>query len=633
MAASSSSVSQHEIDKYLTHIEPKEETNEVIMSLESQYIQHEIYKTRYSKYDISTFTNIIKQNARHHVCTRSCQWRSLDPNQKFRIEGKEKKATGNVYVCEETCKVHYCGTIQYCLNYMPTSRFEAVVCNLTNIVLPAQAYDLAKSRDDKHTIMCAGEIVTTFTRADKSAISSSKYEKDLYGSNDSDEEKEEDDKKKTKLPLRTLTTNEKQQQQSENIQEEGEGENTSEVEEPPIKGKRGRKAGSGKSDTKRRRSKKKVDIGFYEFRQPVVRTTVDALADRLLLIAGNYEPHVQRVIAKYFNYPEDFLSQKVRERVDLMTAAGHAWKTHIMTDEQNDILIQRGETARAHWIHQLTCYYRSCSEKRIQPDFGHIVLSWISLVEPKLEGIRYGGSLNKLSNYIRPTVLESLLRMWEKYQTIPGFNNPENHHFTDFKSCCSGMLVFMETGYKIKVYSIPGHSRLYLQLGHLPPDDQAKAEKHKVTFISKHPYLILAKIELVRSSNYKREMSTAKRGGTRGAQRLLNASRGGMISSRGRDQVPLPSSIPAPITPTPAPPILIRNGHTLGALKKSNGHRAAVSKRSNPFSSIIPSLKHLQDLIRLIVTTVTSIDELKTFLSDQIVPNYLIGREDELKGI
>lgn len=619
MASSSSSVSQHEIEEYLTHIEPQKETTETIMSLESRYIQHEIYKTRYSKYDISTFIKIIKQEARHHTCTRSCKWRTLNPSQKFKIDGKEKRATGNVYVCEGTCKVHYCGSIQYCRDYMTTSRMEAVTCNLTDTVLPAQAYDLAKSRDDKHTITVAGEIVTTFNRADTSALSTSKYEKEIYGSSDSEEDR-------PKLPR--FGSDQKETSINDNSEERGK----KDTKEVPVKRKRGRKAGVGnKSDLKKRRGAKKiVDVGFYEFREPIVRTTVDALADRLLSIAGNYEPHVQRVISRYFDYSEDFLIQKVRERVDLMNAAGHAWKTHIMTDEQNDILIQRGEAAKANWIHQLTCYYRSCSERRMQPDFGHVVLSWISLVEPKLEGIRYGGSLNRLANYIRPTVLESLLRMWEKYQTIPGFNHPKNHHFTDFKACCSGMLVFMESGYKIKVYSIPGHSRLYLQLNHLPPADQANAEKHKVTFISKHPYLILAKIELVRSSNYKREMSTVKRGGTRGAQRVLNASRG---SGRGRGQIPLPSSIPLPIAPTSTPPILIRNNHNLGALKKSNGHRAAVSKRSNPFSSIIPSLKHLQDLIRLIVTTVTSIDELKSFVSDEIVPNYLIGREDELKGI
>ena len=117
-----------------------------LMVIEGLYLQK---MTKNSLSDTSECTGVDL-----HECTLSCRMTSLDPRQYFKYEGRTYMATGYVFVCQRTTKIHLCGA-DYC-TYARLSQ-EGLVCTLTGMFL-AQELSLARTRFDKDIRVAGNEV-------------------------------------------------------------------------------------------------------------------------------------------------------------------------------------------------------------------------------------------------------------------------------------------------------------------------------------------------------------------------------------------------------------------------------------------------------------------------------------------
>lgn len=131
MSSSSSSYSQYENQ---------------LMQVEGLYLQK---MARNSLSDTSECTGVDL-----HECTMSCHMNSLDPQQSFQYRGIIYLATGYVFVCRRTTKIHMCSA-DHC-TYAQLSQ-EGLVCTLTGLFL-AQEMSLARSRLDPDIRVVGKEI-------------------------------------------------------------------------------------------------------------------------------------------------------------------------------------------------------------------------------------------------------------------------------------------------------------------------------------------------------------------------------------------------------------------------------------------------------------------------------------------
>ncbi len=123
-----------------------------LMRLEGLHLQR---MTRNSLTDTSECTGVDL-----HECTMSCAMNSLNPRQGFQYGGDTYMATGFVFVCRRTTKIHMCG-VDHC-TYAQLSQ-EGLVCTLTGLFL-AQELSLARTRMDPD-VRVAGKETYNASRA------------------------------------------------------------------------------------------------------------------------------------------------------------------------------------------------------------------------------------------------------------------------------------------------------------------------------------------------------------------------------------------------------------------------------------------------------------------------------------
>ena len=117
-----------------------------VMNLEGLFLQKTTHKLLEDKSEC--------KGVDLHKCTRSCHLRSLDPRQPFSYHGDTYAATGFVFVCQRTTKIHMCGA-DYC--EYATLMEDGVVCTLTGLFL-AQELSLARTRFDPDVRVAGREV-------------------------------------------------------------------------------------------------------------------------------------------------------------------------------------------------------------------------------------------------------------------------------------------------------------------------------------------------------------------------------------------------------------------------------------------------------------------------------------------
>lgn len=118
------------------------------MRIEGEYLQMTV--------TVSATDNSEHTGADLHKCTPNCIMQNLRPQQRFIFKQKEYMATGYVFICQRTTKLHMCSEV-YC-EYAQLCR-EGLVCTLTGLFL-AHEVSLARTRFDADVRMVGGYTYT-----------------------------------------------------------------------------------------------------------------------------------------------------------------------------------------------------------------------------------------------------------------------------------------------------------------------------------------------------------------------------------------------------------------------------------------------------------------------------------------
>lgn len=257
--------------------------------------------------------------------------------------------------------------------------------------------------------------------------------------------------------------------------------------------------------------------------------------DKLVRAAKGNVDQVDRVLAANPGATHKELEAKVKTSVLIWDVAGKVYDTYILTDNLNKILIERANKAKKNFENQFAIYLRSDPPY----DIFEVLSLWFLIAADEQRQYYVGGSLDALSSSIRYSVIKSMVTLWETYvQDIP----PDRLEFS-FKETCPSILMYMHEGFQFDVYEVPGEKRLYTysELARIP-HKRFTAIKHNINLITKHPKLILAPIELVRSqSNAKKRNKKQGRAGKNHADPYLQTTRKNHKKDNGRFVAIIPS--------------------------------------------------------------------------------------------
>lgn len=463
----------------------------------------------------------IESAALFHVCSSGCAWERLGIHQAFVHEGRMRKATSNVYVCRTSHKTHLCGSTRYCDQACVVGSMGSVVCLWTGYELDDRIYSLSRDREGPEVLVVGSLTLPMCATHREEGMTASQYE--------------------NWMATRGL---------------EGENKETPKL----LRAARGQMAA--------------LDGDFEEV---VLRTSPAEEQWRQLMVAARYEErHVTRVMALYPDLQGRELIARVEERATMQRVALQAFNVHVLTDAQNASIISEADKKVALWFKDMACYDRTCRERGETPSLLHKVVSFLEVIDPELKDVHYGGSLDAQHDQVRAGVLESLVRMWEQYVTAP-MSGPSK-----FSECCAAMLKWMSKGFEIKVHVLPGSPKPWVY-GDLTEDQKTTAQQHEITFIHKHPRLILASISTVRSSSHEVVRPQERRKKSRNSDHL-NAF--------------------------------------FAKTKKGGAQRHNASKKTSQYSQVIPPRKKLNAVVKDIVRHCESIEALRRYSTAVVCPDY-----------
>lgn len=483
--------------------------------------------------------------SRHHKCSSSCKWLFLQPNFLFYCNGVRCRATGFVNVCKKYGSVHLCGS-KYCSSYAIDSIESVMVCTITGIVFNERGVSLARTRDDPNVVILGEHVLHNFVHVGSSEEKRGRYE-------DYDTQEEEC----------------KQEKQIE----------LSELEKRELRIEKKLMSPEEKKRLKEEAEKEKLSA----------RNT-EEIFNVLRKYSRGGDKEITHLISLYGHTSLELLISRLSERNTWRSVANKTWLTHIVSNAYMDELRKIADAANARWVKDIVSYYKGCIAKNIIPDTIYMTCMWYRQVAPCYKSIYYGGDVDVISNSIKDKCIECILRIWER---IKDSRCVITNSKIRFDTCCTAILLRMQSGYSAKVYTIgSGNKPYYWSM--LPKDLDEDVVEHDIEFIQPFPKLLLIDIAAARhlSQSLPNDDTTTKRKKSTKKQRTMNKHFTTIFSQR-------------------------RRGFG------TQQHNSAARINNNQ-TQVIPPLKYLNSIYSDIIENSEHIDDLKSFCTSQFCNNYSI---------
>lgn len=566
----------------------------------------------------------LQQAGRYHICSKACgPFRSLNTKQKFIFRDKRYEATGYVFMCPLSGRIHLCG-LHKCLNAVTQASCSTIVCELTGLDLGV-GITLARTRQDRDVFLIGNDITTRYVLSKKSeGVTESQMLKKLentvekiqecfdlnmqivFGTNNNDdrfnpfedEENGDSDIEKERKKSRNLSSSSSSSssassssfkpknsdinsfvedldaRESEIIQDiidRGEYDKIGDDLVDPANIYSITESSNGKSSPRSKvtQAKKSTQRTPSASSNQMVSKNPISLYDtgsktyqELFEIANRREEDVLDITSRFPSLDVEVIKQKLIKRVVLRQSASNVWNVYAVTQNHLDEIESRVKKRTSRWRKTVIEYYKECEFKGELPNKLHIMNLYCLDVMIHYEGVFYGGNVPEINNKLRPHVILAMVKLWEKFEEVPAVLSSG----ITFDACCAALLNSIKTGLKIDVYLLTRDPKPKIW-GNLTLVQQTKAVSKTITFIEPYDNLVLRDTDHVRRSFMNDKKKKA---------RVVKKPIGGK-------------------------PVY------------SNRQRVSSGGKTKNFSQIIPSLKNLNIILDIIVENATTITELEKF--------------------
>lgn len=415
--------------------------------------------------------------ARNHTCTNICanSFKNMRCNQSFRHGGRSWHATGYVYVCATSKRVHFCGLactlgriMPYCAN---------VTCPLTGLEI-AQGECYARSREEIHVFRVGLSTVSDYVPSknaegltEKKALESiAEQTEELNSQFQSNAER---------IIMRDLLLEERARLHPD----EDEEQRIKNLDLPPALAPI--VASSSLSIEGEGEGEEKIAMPHK------ASITLDLAA--LLFVAANNDTLMYDTIRKNPGLTTPEIAQKITARREFRVCATHTWERHSIKAEHVRHMQLALRRATVEWFKSIDLYYKSCISSNTPIDKLKIMHFFMLFVGPECEGLYYNFDIAALNIKSRAYYIDCLVAMWEKYQSVPTVANGT----CKFKTCATAMLSALRTGLSVDVFFKPGDPQPRIW-GDLNIVEQITARSVKIMLIDPHPNLVLVATEVLR---------------------------------------------------------------------------------------------------------------------------------------
>ncbi len=430
MAASSTS--SLEINYY-----PQDE--DTIMIYESEYLRSKVLFDPKIRRLMQSESEIKLASRRHECSNGTCILESLNPGESFfGVDGHRYNASGEVYVCQQYCKIHICGRSCDYAKYDA----QGLVCTLTGVFITG-GVSLARSGLDPNILMFGTNVVgETFDPEDEDArgdgLTEHQHER-MIGSQ-----------------FAMMTTTEG----IDSYDFLDEGDHVHHL------------------------------ISDVQYQENEISSKEE---ERLLNYAKNNEQDVSRILSLYTGASESILKSKIEERVSRRKRIKEIWNTLVASKRHVEGVRLRAEKAHKHFLKAWHDYYAACYKQKICPSRTQVLFLFIKILDPIYKNYYCGDDIDKLNRKERVLFTECILRLWEKYEQLPLVKSGR----VKFEQCCSAILRSLSTGLEENVYVVKGNPKPRYW-GDLTTEEKRTAKEYLIIFIDKHEDFILAEPQEVR---------------------------------------------------------------------------------------------------------------------------------------
>jgi hypothetical protein len=419
--------------------------------------------------------------ARNHTCTNACavSFKNLKCNQIFSHKGRSWHATGFVYVCTTSKRVHLCGLGCPLARIMPYC--ATATCPLTGLEI-AQGECYARSREEVHVFRVGLSTISDYVPSknaegltEKKALESiAQQAEDLNSQFQSNTER---------LIIHNLLLDER----ARLYPDEDEETRRSNVEafQPTINSSSSSSSSSTSYDT----SHDIID-GDEKLSK---RTTHSLDLEGLLTIAGNNESLMYEMIHKHPGMDTASVAQKIVARREFYSCAAFAWERHSMKAEHVRHMQLALKRATVEWFKSIKLYYKGCISSNVPIDKFKVMQLFMLFVKPECEGLYYCFDIAALNIKSRTYYINCIVALWEKYQEVPAVAASTYK----FKMCATAMLSVLRTGLVVDIFFRQNDPQPRIW-GDLTPVEQVNARSVKVMLMDPHPNLILVSSEILR---------------------------------------------------------------------------------------------------------------------------------------
>lgn len=578
-----------------------------IQNAEASYLKKLllIEKQRNLNDPINTEARLL-QFARFHNCTSACRpFKSLRKGERFYFDNKNWYASGVVFLCPTSGKIHLCG-IESCIHARPTPTCSSITCELTSFDLGV-GETLARTRQDRDVFIAGSIVVSSYVISNKTeGVTESQMLKQIGNTVDKIQEAFETNNHRILSSI--------QQEGSFSLLESEENDGKKPLEIEDFRSRVSRSDSTKKNDfglsmeeiaakdyaylqdinddtygeidsvplssllddpkeqvQKRKRSQAKKTIQKaiptaasqrFNITPVSLFETSSSVYQELLAVANKREEDVSDITRRFPLLDINTIKAKIQRRAFLRNSATSVWDVYAVTQSHLDAIEANVRKATSAWKELMIEYYKECEDREILPDKLHIIKIYKLDVLSKYEGVFYGGNVAEINDRARPFVINWMIKMWERFEEIPAMIALK----ISFEACCTALLHYIKTGWKVDVYLLKNDPKPKI-CGNMTIAQQSRAVSKTIMFIEPHPNLILKDVDHVR-----RGMTADKK------------KRVGKV-----------------VRPIGGKPVY------------SNRQRASAGGKTKNFSQIIPSSKDLNTVLEAVIEHVSSVQELEKY--------------------
>lgn len=386
----------------------------------------------------------------NHKCTLTC-WKRLQEENVFARQGVKYKATGMVFVCQESLRVHVCG-VGRCLNYKIMPNGEGATCELTGLWLDSE-YS-ANTNWYEPDVRCVGH--HTFVHNTQHIVEA-KLDKisELSG-----------------LGASTLAS-------AEDEDADGFMANTRDF-------------------FKQAESVHMYASGFTQSKPPKVvprnatKKYKNKSFDDAIMSMGT-EQDRQRVMARHQGASELEILRQIELAMKRKEVIQSVWMTHTVSDLYIDEAIRVGKEASDKWLQMCSNYVKEYQDKGVMWNKHKLMFLWLRYVAPHMKNVPMGRAIVEANNKYKDYYVECMLRIWDMFQDVTVVKNG----LVTFSSCAPSLLTKLSQGLVQTVYFLPGNPKPYIK-DTFNEHHLTEASRVDIEFIPKHSCLVLASTSEVR---------------------------------------------------------------------------------------------------------------------------------------